>query len=177
MSTPAAVLRGYFHAKDENRPRRLDTVFAQDAELEVVNRTGAIAFPARSLGREAIAEAMVRRFGQANEDVHSFYLASPPPPQASHFRCAWLVGMTEKDSRSVRVGCGTYDWRFRDAAPRLASHLVITIEAMQVLPPDRAAPVYAWLGRLSYPWSSVAEVREHAPRQLVEPVLDALARC
>jgi hypothetical protein len=174
LPAPADVLRGYFHAKDENRPLLLDAVFSEDAVLEVVNPTGAIAFPARSQGREAIADAMVRRFAQSHENVYSYYLASPPP-QALQFRCAWLVGMTEKDSRSVRVGCGHYDWTFQDHAPHLASRLVITIEVMQVLPQRQREAVYAWLGRLAYPWTSVAEVARHAPRgELVSPVLRAL---
>ena len=168
-SSARAVLRGYFHAKDENRPHLLADVFSADAALEVVNRTTGIAFPAVTRGREAIGDVFVRQFAQTYENVYSFYLSSPPE-RAAQFACGWLVGMTEKESRSVRVGCGRYDWTFQTEEPCLASRLVITIEAMEILPPSQFGPVFGWLGALSYPWSSATEAARHAPR------IDALGR-
>src|SRR5690349_19415806 len=88
----SAVLRGYLHAKDENRPHLLQDVFAPDAEVEVRNRSTTIAFPAVTRGREAIAEVFVRQFGRTYENVYSFYLARPPV-RAAHFSCGWLVAM------------------------------------------------------------------------------------
>lgn len=168
---PGAVLRGYFHAKDENRPHLLDNVFAADSHVRVVNKAASIGFPAHTVGREEIADVLVRRFNQAYENIYSFYLASPPP-QASAFSCDWLVGMTEKDSAQVRVGCGRYDWTFQAEAPQLATDLVITIEAMEVFPPSEFEKVFAWLGKLDYPWSSPAEAVRHAPGvQGLDPVL------
>ena len=166
-----AVLRDYFHAKDENRPHLLANAFSTDAILEVVNRTTNIAFPALTHGRESIGEVFVRRFAQTYENIYSFYLSSPPE-HASQFSCGWLVGMTEKDSRNVRVGCGRYDWMFEAEAPYLASRLVITIDAMQVLPSSAFEPVFSWLGRLSYPWASTAEIASHAPT--IEPLRHVL---
>ena len=60
--TPEIVLRGYFHAKDENRPHILERVFEPDAELVVVNHASTIAFPARTVGRDAITDVLVRNF-------------------------------------------------------------------------------------------------------------------
>jgi len=74
---PEAVLRNYFHAKDENRPHVLERVFVPEAELIVENHSGTTAFPARAIGREAIAEVLVRSFGQTYENVYSFYLRRP----------------------------------------------------------------------------------------------------
>jgi hypothetical protein len=140
MSTTAgtldaqAVLRNYFHAKDENRPHILERVFDRNAELVIVDHARAMSFPARTVGREAIADVLVRNFCQTYENVYSFYLARPATG-TSEFSCGWLVTMTEKQSKAVRLGCGRYDWVFSEVAPHLATQLTITIDAMQVLPP------------------------------------------
>jgi hypothetical protein len=154
---PDAVLRNYFHAKDENRPHVLDRVFTDDAVLEIQNDSTAISFPADTIGRAAIGDVLVRSFCQTYENVYSFYL-SRPVGELSLFECEWLVCMTEKSSRSVRVGCGLYRWEFAPLAPRLAQRLTIRIATMRVLPPSEAQDVFARVLRLSYPWSSRAEV-------------------
>ncbi|RJQ87289.1 MAG: hypothetical protein C4519_00960 [Desulfobacteraceae bacterium] len=154
---PSAVLRGYFRAKDENRPHLLAEVFSDDATLCVVNKATNIVFPAVTKGRESIADVLVRRFAQTYENIYSFYL-SKPPEKASKFSCEWLVGMTEKESKNVRIGCGRYDWTFSSCSPYLASELVITIETMQVLPSSAFGTVFAWLQRLNYPWANKDEV-------------------
>ena len=172
---PQAILRNYFHAKDENRPHLLEHVFEPNAELVVTNHTDTITFPARTVGREAIADVLVRNFGQVHENVYSFYL-SRPPAEAAAFSCGWLVAMSEKQSRSVRVGCGRYEWLFADTTTRLATHLTITIDAMQVLPPHGLAPVLAWVRALSYPWCSAEEATLPAPGiELLAPVLRQLS--
>ena len=168
---PDAVLRAYFHAKDENRPHLLDRVFTEDAVLEVLNSTSTIAFPAVTAGREAIADVLVRSFGRAYENVYSFYLQSPSG-QLSSFECEWVVAMTEKASRSLRIGCGRYAWEFESAAPRLARRLVITIAEMQVLPASVAREAFDVLATLTYPWSSPAQVRAAASgHAFFEPVV------
>ena len=172
---PQAVLRNYFHAKDENRPHILERVFEPSAELVVINHTSAISFPARTIGREAIADVLVRNFGQTYENVYSLYL-SRPPADAAAFSCGWLVAMSEKQSKSARVGCGRYDWSFAKAVPHLATHLIITIHAMQVLPAAELAAVLAWVQALSYPWCTAEEVVRSAPSiELLTPVLQHLA--
>jgi len=60
VSSPAAVLRGYFHAKDENRPFVLAGVFAPDVELQVVNRASSIEFPALPCAGAAVTLAEMR---------------------------------------------------------------------------------------------------------------------
>jgi hypothetical protein len=171
---PEAILRNYFHAKDENRAHFIDHVFTPDASLRIDNRSGDIAFPAVTQGRDAIADVLVRQFNRTYENIYSFYLARPPAIARS-FSCAWLVGMTEKDGRRVRVGCGTYDWTFSAELPGLASRLVIGIHAMLILPPERIASVFPWLLGLSYPWSSPAQVSGSAPSlPELAPVLQPL---
>jgi len=166
MSTPAplppdVVLRGYLHAKDENRPHLLDRVFSEDAVLEVLNTSTTIAFPAVTSGREAIADVLVRAFGQTYENVYSYYLQRPGG-QTSTFECEWIVAMTEKRSRDFRIGCGHYAWEFEATPPNLARRLVIAIAEMQVLPASVASEAYVALAALTYPWSSPAQVRAAA---------------
>lgn len=154
---PDVVLRGYFHAKDENRPHLLERVFTEDAVLEILNRTSTIAFPAVTSGREPIADVLVREFGRTYENVYSFYLQRPSG-HPSAFECQWVVAMTEKASRNLRIACGRYEWEFETTPPNLARRLVITIAEMQVLPASVAHEAFVALAALSYPWSSPAEV-------------------
>ena len=157
LRSPEDVLRNYFHAKDENRPLLLDRVFVDDAVLEVRNRSDAIAFPAQTSGRDAIADVLVRTFNQTYENIFSFYLGRPAG-ELSRYACAWLVAMTEKSSRSVRVGCGNYEWTFAERPPRLAARLVIDLTTMVVHDSTTTAVVYDFVERLTYPWSSLSEV-------------------
>jgi len=160
---PEAILRSYFHAKDENRPHLLNGVFVKDATLEIVNLSSTIAFPAVTIGREEISNVLVRNFGQTYENVYSFCMARPGGEER-RFVCNWLVAMTEKTDRSVRVGCGRYDWTFTVEPPHLATKLTIIIETMQSLPPDILPIILTWIGNLNYPWSSAAEVSGCAPQ-------------
>lgn len=173
--TPEIVLRGYFHAKDENRPHILERVFDPGAELVVVNHADSISFPARTAGREAITDVLVRNFAQTYENIYSFYLRRLSV-EVEEFSCGWFVAMSEKHSKSARVGCGRYDWAFSEVAPHLAAHLTITIHAMQVLPPAELPTVLAWAQALSYPWCTAAEVARNAPsNELLAPVLQHLS--
>jgi hypothetical protein len=146
------VLRNYFHAKDENRPHLLEQVFMESAVLEVRNRTSTITFPNVTSGREAIADVLVRSFGQTYENVYSFYLGRPVG-QPSKFECPWIVAMTEKNARSVRIGCGRYAWEFETDPPNLARRLTIDIAEMQLLAPSDARATFAALATPSWPRS------------------------
>ena len=174
------LLRDYIRAKDENRPHLIPRVFAANACLEMRVKTDSISFPAVSQGAATIADVLVRRFNQTYENIYTFYLERPPagaatPPAA--FACDWLVGMSEKATGNLRVGCGRYEWVFQAEAPHRVERLAITIEAMQTLPPARLAPVLDWLLALDYPWTSAAAVREFAPPlKALEPVLAYLGR-
>ncbi len=174
--TPEAVLRGYFYAKDENRPHLLEDVFASNAELVIHNQSANIAFPAFTQGCSAIAEVLVRSFTLSNENVYSFYLGRPLLA-VREFTCPWLVGMSERSSGHTRVGCGTYEWSFEQHAPHMAIRLVVTIEAMQVLPSAESAQVLEWLRGLNYPWSSPENALQGIPsNELLSPIAQFLNR-
>ena len=173
--SPATVLRNYFHAKDENRPHLMREAFSDNAVLRIHVQTAIMAFPAVSQGLDAITDVLVRRFGATYENIYSFYLKRPYT-HAPRFSCHWLVGMTEKDSGKVRVGCGRYDWSFGRNNPRgLATQLAITIAEMQVLPASQLAPVFEWLTALNYPWTSANRVAANAPGiEALAPILHYL---
>jgi hypothetical protein len=83
--------------------------------------------------------------------------------------------MTDKESKAVRVGCGSYQWSLAYEPAPCATALVINIEVMQVLDPSAQRHVLAWLGGLSYPWSSAPEVVRTAPAlKELTPILSTL---
>jgi hypothetical protein len=172
-----AVVEAYIRGKDGNRPDVAAQAFASDARLTVRNVTAAVEFPAVTEGRDAIVDVLVTQFGKRYANVRTFCLARPAP-EATTFACDWLVGMTGRDDGSVRVGSGRYDWAL-DAAPTgCASELVITIDAMEVLPPALAPAILSWTMRsLTYPWSSAVEISDTAPAiEQLAPVLARLRR-
>lgn len=173
----ATLLRNYFHAKDENRPLYMARTFTSDAVLTMTLRTQAIAFPPEARGLEAMTDALVRKFGQAYENVFTFYLGHPGANAVlPEYRCDWFVGMTEKATGEVRVGCGSYDWVFQEK-PHLAKRLTITIETMQSLPADTAAAVFGWLTALPYPWTDAQRVVASAPPiEALAPVMQWIRR-
>ena len=84
--------------------------------------------------------------------------------------------MSEKESQSVRVGCGRYEWAFLVDRTRLATRLLITIDQMLVLPPEAAMEVRSWLLRLSYPWTSAAIIKSTPHPSVVTSVVEYLER-
>jgi hypothetical protein len=175
MRSPAQIIQHYLLAKDGNRPHLMSEAFSEDAMLSMQVNTDSIAFPPLSRGRDAIADVLVRRFGQSYENVYTFCLGQPPGQAASAYSCAWLVAMTDKGSGNVRVGCGRYDWHFEDVTG-LAERLAISVEVMQILPPAATEPVMQWAASLSAPWCAAEAAITRAAHVVgVEPVLAWLA--
>jgi len=162
MNTVQRSIQQYIHAKDSNRPHLLAQAFTQTAILDMVVRTGSIAFPAHVEGRTAIGDVLVSRFGQTFENVYTFCLAVPPPANSGAFQCKWLVAMSDKSSGEARVGCGLYEWQF-DPASRLAERLTITIEHMKILPASDLPMIMAWVSKLDYPWCRPEAIIDNAP--------------
>jgi hypothetical protein len=168
MSTPPDAVSTYILAKDGNRPFLMRRVFAEDAELEMVVKTDAISFPSSAKGVSGI-EDILRRFGLDYENVYTFCLSQPSEAHRRHFPCHWLVGMSAKNDGQVRVGYGRYDWYFGPDKECHVEKLVITIDAMKILPAAGLAASMNWLSGLPYPWCAPAE----AVRDV--PVIDGLA--
>jgi hypothetical protein len=161
MPGPADAVKTYILAKDGNRPFLMRQAFAENAELEIVLKTDAISFPSSAKGLDALEDILVRKFGIDYENVYTFCLSEPPPAQATHFTCHWLVGMSAKAGGQLRVGGGRYDWLF--GSQGLAEKLVITIDVMKVLTADQLSSCMAWLSVLPYPWCRVEETLRQMP--------------
>ena len=162
MLTQTESILAYIKAKDGNRPHLLDAAFTEDATLQMIVRTKAISFPASSVGREAIAETLVRRFNQTYENVYTLCIGLPPTANSETYSCDWLVAMSEKQSGAVRVGCGRYDWSFTHAERKVRA-LSITIEAMETLPSETLIPVMNWISALPYPWCNQQALMAASP--------------
>lgn len=162
MNTPSHAIEMYLRAKDGNRPHLMAQAFASDALLHMDVRQGAMNFPPRTQGCEAIAETLVRNFGRTYENVYTFCLANAPAPGAAQFDCSWLVAMTEKETRAVRVGCGQYHWRFAPDSG-LSQELTIVIDTMQTLPAADTAAVMTWADSLPWPWCQSEQMLAAAP--------------
>lgn len=153
----ARLVETYFDAKDHHRPERMVEAFAADAVVEMQVETGAIAFPPRLEGRDAITDSLVSRFGEAYEDVRSFCLQAPGERlRGNAFDCDWAVVMRSRADGTARVGCGQYHWRFGRAgeADWRVDSLGIRIAAMQVLDPSEWPLVRAWVSDCDYPWAA-----------------------
>lgn len=161
MPTPAEAIRTYIRAKDDNRAYLMPSAFTPDSSIEVVLRTSEISFPEKSVGLETLTAAMIRRFNVTYENIHTFCLGDPPAPGVREHHCGWLVGMSEKASLAVRVGCGQYDWRF--TAEGMVEKLTITIAVMKILDPGQLQPVMAWISALPYPWCPLDRAVEGMP--------------
>jgi hypothetical protein len=177
MPSPSESIVAYIRAKDQNRPYLMRRAFSQAATLNMIVKTGAISFPPLSKGIEAITEVLVRRFAQSYENVFTFCLEDPPKESAESFTCKWMVGMSEKETGTVRVGCGRYDWLFETRKPFLTRELTITIEFMQIVPAEKLEAIMNWLSGLPYPWCPVQTAVASAPKvEGLEVILDHASR-
>ena len=177
MRSPAECIGAYIRAKDQNRPYLMRHAFAETATLRMIVKTGAISFPPLSKGIEAVTEVLVRRFAQSYENVFTFCLEAPPEEGAGSFSCNWMVGMSERETGAVRVGCGRYDWQFQTGEPFLTRELTITIEFMQILPPSTLEVIMDWLSGLPYPWSPAQAAVMGAPEvEGLAVILDYITR-
>jgi len=176
--TPESLIRTYIRAKDENRPHLMEHVFAEEASLEIIVKPATISFPPRTKGLEPITDILVRSFALKYENVYTFCLERPDlVARETGFSCDWLVGMSEREGGSVRVGCGGYEWGFSPEGVCLVERLIITIEAMQVLPPSCAKAMFGWLSRLPYPWCPADVMAGTAPDiEGIEPVTGYVTR-
>lgn len=162
MPTPAEAVRTYIRAKDDNRAYLMPSAFTAGSSIEMVMLTEEISFPLKSEGLDVLTEAMIRRFNVTYENIHTFCLGDPPADGIRDYRCGWLVGMSEKEGRAVRVGTGQYDWRF--AEDGMVEKLTITIAVMKTLDPGLLQPVMRWVSTLPYPWCPPRRAVEGMPR-------------
>lgn len=162
MTGKADSISDYIRAKDGNRPYLLDTAFAEDASLEMIVQTASVSFPPTSIGRDAIAETLVRRFNQQYENIFTLCIGIRPEILTERFSCQWMVVMSDKQEGALRIGCGRYDWQFRQFDDRIQS-LHITIEAMECSSSASVSPIMTWVSGLPYPWCELSVIAEAPP--------------
>lgn len=159
--TSADTIATYIAAKDCNRPLLMARAFATHARLTMHVKSDAVSFPGAVEGREAISHVLVSDFATKYENVYTFCLARPAAEDRATFTCPWLVGMCTKADGSLRVGCGSYDWRFDHDG--LVEDLTIRIERMEVLPPATQVEIMGWLTALDYPWCDIGAMLAKMP--------------
>ncbi|MEX3844112.1 hypothetical protein [Paraburkholderia sp. BR10882] len=156
------ALETYIDAKDNTKPARIYEAFAQDAELTFSLATPNIAFPARSVGAEAIAKTLVSDFGERYSRCRTYYLCEATALVARERTIEalpWLVVMREDAAGALRIGHGTYRWTFdsNDIAPRVSA-FHIHIARMDVIDDPDGARLERLQQGLSYPWLAPAEL-------------------
>ena len=125
--------------------------FAPGASLEMKVETENISFAPASKGIEAITQVWAEYFLQSSyENIYTFCLDNSPSDGEADFRCRWLVGMSDKETKSIRVGCGYYHWQFESGG--LVQNLTITIKTMVILSSNHHRRAMNWLSHLPYPW-------------------------
>ncbi|GGJ98063.1 hypothetical protein [Pseudomonas matsuisoli] len=162
MHSLERAVHSYICAKDNNRPHLINQAFEPDAVLEMALETRNIDFPSHTEGRDAIAELLVRRFGQTHENVYTFCIGQRPSAAALTYNCKWMVAMSDKVSKEIKVGCGRYEWAF-NLHSGLAKRLRITIVHMEILPPEHLQDVMNWVSSVQHPWCAAQVLASKGP--------------
>nr|WKF57749.1 hypothetical protein HUO10_002243 [Paraburkholderia busanensis] len=150
----------YIDAKDDTRPERIAEAFAGDAVLTMSLATSNIAFPARTVGADAIARTLVIDFGKQYTRCRTYYVCDALEVSADGVvELPWLVVMREPAAGALRVGHGVYRWTFDDAAAVTALH--IHIARMDVVADGEGRLLDALQAGLAYPWLTPDALRTH----------------
>ncbi|UUW72787.1 hypothetical protein [Pseudomonas oryzihabitans] len=175
MNSRRCSIENYIRAKDENRPDLLRHAFDVNATAALTINTKNISFPGVLYGLPDISETLVRRFNQTYENIYTFCIGDAPLKRATSHTSRWLVGMSAKDSKEVRIGCGLYEWSF-DSESGHVTYLHIRIDRMQTGPVYELEPLMDWLRTLDYPWCEGRSLASQAPRlSALEDILPYLA--
>lgn len=149
------ALDTYIDAKDNTRARRIAEAFAPDAVLTVSLATSAIAFPARTVGSDAIAKTLVTDFGAQYTRCRTYYVCDSLDVQGGVIDALpWLVVMRDTATGALRIGHGLYRWTF-DETPAVTD-FDIHIARMDVVPDLDGALLDALQEGLDYPWLAPA---------------------
>lgn len=165
MSTPPLAhyrhaLETYIDAKDNTRADRIASAFAPDAVLTISLATSNIAFPARTVGTDAIAKMLVTDFGAQYTRCRTYYVCDALAVNDGTIDAVpWLVLMRERTTGALRVGHGVYRWTF-DATPAVTG-FHIHIARMDVVPDADGTLLDALQDGLSYPWLVPADLHAH----------------
>lgn len=158
----------YIQAKDNNKPHWMPQTFDDQATLTMAVKTSAIDFPAQTEGCSAISQLLVKDFNQNYENVYTLCLNDTITLQDNKLSCLWLVGMTDKQTGNIKVGCGRYDWEFSASQQPTTEVLRVTrlhigLEQMEILPQIYSEDIFSWLSNSPYPWVSTTTILQDIP--------------
>lgn len=165
MTTPPLApyrraLETYIDAKDNTRAERIAEAFAPEAVLTISLATSNIAFPASTVGTDAIAKTLVSDFGEQYLQCRTYYVCDSLAVEDGTIEALpWLVVMRERATGALRVGHGVYRWTFDETPVVAAFH--IHIARMDVVPDAAGALLETLQDRLSYPWLAPADLQAH----------------
>lgn len=140
----------YIYAKDNNKPHLMDSIFKSSAKLDIILNSDNISFPSQTIGLEKITTVLINDFNKTYENVYTLCIEDTLIESKNTLQCKWLVVMSEKDSKQIRVGYGLYLWNF-DCDEILVDNLTITIEQMNILDKKHTNEIFNWINKLSYP--------------------------
>lgn len=153
----------YLRSKDENKPHLIPSVFSPDAVLSMNLKTNNISFPATTVGVENIKKVLINDFSESYENVYTFCFKDSIQNEKNQLFCNWLVGMSDKKNKKVRVGWGKYQWEFTEEKNPLVLNLTIEIEDMVILDPNLMSEIMSWLNNASYPWCDKKQLLQSMP--------------
>ena len=153
----------YLRSKDENKPHLIPSVFSSDAVLSMNLKTNNIFFPATTVGVKNIEKVLIRDFSENYENVYTFCFTDSIQNEKNQLFCNWLVGMSDKKSKKVRVGWGKYQWEFTNEKNPLVLNFTIEIEDMVILEANLMPKIMNWLNNASYPWCDKKQLLQSMP--------------
>jgi len=161
MDTPRALLERYVRAKDEVQPQLMRDIYRANAVLTYTIETDAIAFPARTVGLDAIMRTLVVDFSTRFASCKTYYICDEPPRDDAGFaRIPWLVVMREPAAQMLRIGKGYYEWSFEhDTHGARVSAMHIHIHRMDAIIDPRSDLMMSAQAQLPYPWLAPSVLR------------------
>jgi len=162
MNTPKDLLEAYLQAKDLNRPSVILECYTPDAVLTYSIATDTISFPARVSGADAIARTLVRDFRKNFDCCKTYYVCDSIAHDVQRIDfMPWLVIMRQISNTALRLGKGSYRWRFeRDETGMRVCAMHIYIERMDIVEDRDGAKLHELHAALPYPWLRPAMLSE-----------------
>ncbi|RQM47145.1 hypothetical protein EHZ19_15950 [Paraburkholderia bannensis] len=161
------LIESYIYAKDGNRSHIMKEAFSTDAVLTMRVMSSNISFPEKVIGAAEIADTLATQFSTKFENIYTFCIGEPPSKLVDSFGCRWFVCMTDKETRSTRIGHGNYEWAL-DSSARKVKALLIHIEQMEIVSEEWREPILRCAQKLPYPWCPALSIL--AAAQAIAPL-------
>ncbi|WP_428024706.1 hypothetical protein [Arcobacter sp.] len=147
INTYKSLISKYIYAKDNNKPYLMKDVFKDSGKLDIVLNSQNISFPSRSDGLEKIIKVLIKDFNKNFENIFTLCFEDTIVIEKNTLGCNWFVFMSDKDTEEIRLGYGTYLWKF----DTLVEELNITIKSMDILS-KKDTKIFPWIENVPYPW-------------------------